>query len=81
MATTPAEEREVSRKRISQFFFGSDNETWQVIVGHYNGLNVQLKKGYPWERAAASDTLGYMDLQDEGIVLAEEQQLELEKLE
>ena len=75
-ANQEAEEREANRKRISRFFFGSDSESWRVIVGHYKALNTHLKTGYPWERAAVSDTLGSMDPRDERIVLAEEQQLE-----
>ena len=72
-------EREQSRKRISKFFFGSDDQSWETLVTQYRILDDP--SGYEWDRAAASDTLSEFSDEDKQILLAEEKQLELEKLE
>lgn len=56
------------RIRLSLFFFGVDNYDWPTIVGQYKALLAQLEDRYDWVRGPASDTLAYLDLEDEELL-------------
>ena len=76
-ATAPSEQ---DRERISEFFFGSPNMSWETAIQTYNDLERQVKHGYPWERSAASDTLAWFNdeakdhLLYQEMILAEQEQ-------
>ena len=69
---------DIDRERISDFFFGSPDMSWQDIITTYNNVKKGLKNGYR-NLAATSYTLKRLNPRDKKIIL--KKQVALSKLE